>query len=116
MRDKIITVVAMIVGFCAIAILAVWFFAGLVAPFVKSTEGPFEIVKTERVERDGDSKYMVFTDGGVYENVDSIINWKYNSSDIYAELKVGDVCTFRLSGFRIRMMSMQKNVLDYECA
>ena len=74
-----------------------------------------EVVKTERVcSRQDDCKYLVFTDKGVFENTDSLLNFKWNSSDIYGELKVGETYTFNVYGWRVPFLSMYKNITSVE--
>lgn len=57
------------------------------------------------------SKYLVFTDKGVYEDSDSVVNGKWNSSDIYSELKVGQKYTLHVRGIRNHVLSWYPNIL-----
>ncbi|HEY6019861.1 MAG TPA: hypothetical protein VIY48_08125, partial [Candidatus Paceibacterota bacterium] len=42
------------------------------------------------VKNDGKSStYLIFTDKGVYENTDSLVNGKWDSSDVYSGIKIG---------------------------
>lgn len=56
------------------------------------------------------SKYIVFTDKEVFENTDSMIRGKMNSSDVQAKLHVG--CTYDVTayGFRSNWLSMYRNI------
>ena len=58
-----------------------------------------------------DSKYLIFTDKGVYENTDSIVNGKWNSSDVYGALSVGKSYEFKVRGRRIPFLSMYPNII-----
>jgi hypothetical protein len=75
--------------------------------------------KDRIVERDGDggtrSKYLIFTDQETFENTDSLLAGKFNSSDVYGRLKVGDVCRFKVNGFRNGFLSMYRNILEATC-
>ena len=66
--------------------------------------------KTERVE----SKYLIFSDKGVFKNVDDIRFFKFNSSDVYAKLSnsIGKPVHVTVTGFRIPILSVYKNIVD----
>ena len=61
-----------------------------------------------------DSKYIVFTDKEVFENTDSMIRGKMNSSDVQAQLHVG--CTYDVTayGFRSNWLSIYRNIRSVE--
>lgn len=101
----------------AIALVIVLFIGSLIFFSVyKSTnkhDVTFTVNKTERVQdRNGQgAKYMVYTDNGVYQNTDSVLNNKYNSADLYNELKVGKKYTCTAVGFRNGFFSMFENLI-----
>lgn len=78
-----------------------------------------EILKAERVTTgSGDSmrsKYLVFTDKGVFENTDTIFYGKWNSSDFYARMNMGDVCNFTVTGWRVPFLSWYQNIVEMDC-
>src|SRR5690606_22667275 len=97
-------------------ILSLFFLLGanIVGQFNRDTITA-QVVKTERVcSSQEDCKYLVFTDKGVFENTDSLLNFKWNSSDIYGELKAGETYTFHVYGYRIPFFSMYKNIVSVE--
>lgn len=62
-------------------------------------------------------KYLIFTEDEdgvirVFENTDSFIYAKFNSSDIYAKLKLGSKAEITAVGMRIPGWSMYKNIID----
>lgn len=64
------------------------------------------------------SKYLVYTEGGVYENTDSWTFWKWDSSDLHGELKEGNCYHIEHAGWRVPFMSWYKNILganEIEC-
>lgn len=65
-----------------------------------------------------DSKYLVFTkvndEVEVFEITDSIIQGRYNSSDMYAVIEVGKTYDFKVVGERIPFFSMYPNIIGYE--
>ena len=66
------------------------------------------------VEDGIESKYIVFTDREVFENTDSMIRGKMNSSDVQAKLHVG--CTYDVTayGFRSNWLSIYRNISKVE--
>ena len=58
-----------------------------------------------------DSKYLVFTDGEVFENSDNLIFTKFNSSDIQSQLEVGKSYNVRVSGIRVPFLSWYRNIV-----
>ena len=74
------------------------------------------VVKTERVAYgSGDSirhKYLIFTDGEVFQCTDSLLFWKFNSSDIYGRLQPNQEYTFRVAGWRWHFGSWYRNVIE----
>lgn len=61
-----------------------------------------------------DSKYIVFTDKEVFENTDSMIRGKMNSSDVQGQLHVG--CDYNITayGFRNNWFSIYRNISKVE--
>lgn len=58
------------------------------------------------------SKFLVYTDGEVFENTDSPWYWKWNSADIQNNLEVGQTYTIKVYGWRIPFFSMFRNVVE----
>jgi len=76
------------------------------------------IITEKVIKRSGDSddKYLIFVrqennEMIVIENTDSVLNGKFNSSDIYAILHVGKKYVFTTKGYRIRLFSMYQNII-----
>jgi hypothetical protein len=64
-----------------------------------------------------DSKYLIWVkkdDGGivVIEDTDCFIRGKFDSSDMYGEIKKGHHYVFHLTGHRVRVFSLYENILD----
>lgn len=68
----------------------------------------------ERVNSEDDSYYLIFTSDGVYKNEDSLIHMKFDSSDLYGKLKVGDTYKCKTNWFRVNFLSMYKNIISCE--
>lgn len=69
-------------------------------------------VTDKEVKRyDEKDKYLVFTDKGTFENSDSWIELKFNSSDLYGKIKEGEKYKFRVYGWRIPFLSKYRNIV-----
>jgi hypothetical protein len=67
----------------------------------------------------GEDKYLVFVDvqGGkstTYEIEDTLVGFRFNSSDVYSALKSGRTYKLEIMGYRIPYLSMYPNILSYE--
>ena len=71
-------------------------------------------VTDKEVKRYGedDSKYLIFTDKETFENTDSLLEWKFNSSDVYGKIEKDQTYEFTVYGFRIPVLSIYRNVVD----
>jgi len=62
-------------------------------------------------------KYLIYTvdDNGeidVLENTDSFAHVKFNSSDYFAQLEVGETYMLRVVGYRIPFLSKYQNIIE----
>lgn len=74
------------------------------------------VTDKERVANGDSSKYLIYTqteDGEtlVLENTDILVRGKFDSSDLYAEIKPGQTYKFSLVGKRVGIMSWYENIL-----
>jgi translation elongation factor P/translation initiation factor 5A len=81
----------------------------------KQTVQSVVIQDKERIVSGKESKYLVFTDRETFENVDSILALKFNSSDVYGRINKGATCDFVVTGFRVPLFSMYRNILRANC-
>jgi hypothetical protein len=76
------------------------------------------VEKTERVNsssgENSKSYYLVFTDQETLKNTDTLFYLKFNSSDLYGQIKDGETYEFTVYGFRIPFFSMYRNIVDFE--
>jgi len=69
-------------------------------------------VTDKLVKNDNNSStYLIFTDKGVFEDSDSMVNGKWNSSDMYSQIKKGQTYTFHVRGIRNHVLSWYPNIL-----
>lgn len=66
-----------------------------------------------------DSKYLIFADdvngeSRVFENTDTLLRLKWNSSNIQGQLKVGHTYKITVVGYRLSFMSMYENIIKVE--
>lgn len=77
-------------------------------------------VTEKTVKRNNDDdEYLVFTElrnGSVrvFENTDSLLEGKFNSSDVYARIKVGETYRLETYGWRIPALSAYENIVGVE--
>lgn len=73
-------------------------------------------VKEKYIKRNGESDlYLVATEEGeTYKITDLLFKGKFNSSDIYNELDIGKKYKVEITGVRIPIFSMYKNLNKVE--
>jgi hypothetical protein len=73
----------------------------------------FTVDKSERVCDSSNSgcRYLIYTDKGVYEDTDSMLNGKWNSSDIYGQIQNGKTYDATVYGWRSGFMSWYPNIV-----
>lgn len=72
------------------------------------------ITDKERVVSDNESKYLIFTENLVMKNTDSWLFLKFNSSDIYGKLKIGETYKIKKAGWRNKFLSWYPNIISVE--
>ncbi len=65
-----------------------------------------------------DSKYLVFTklengETKVFSVEDSLFKWRWNSSDVYADISVGETYEIEVIGWRIPFLSEYENIMTF---
>ena len=78
-------------------------------------------VTDKEVKRAGEDsdKYLVYTelDNGevaVYEITDSLLKGRFDSSDLYAKIEIGETYKLTICGKRIHFLSMYPNIYSAE--
>ena len=66
----------------------------------------------EAVQHKEGTKYLIFTNGQVYENQDSFWDWKFNSSDVYNDLDPGKCYDIKSNMFRLPFFSWYENIVS----
>lgn len=55
--------------------------------------------------------YLLYTDEGVFKIADSIAYFRFDSSDLYGQIEVGETYECTVSGWRIPILSEYQNVI-----
>ena len=93
-------------------LIAVFVIIGIVG-YTNSTD--YIVVKVtdkQSVVSNNHNKYLIFTDKEVFENDDSILFGKFNSSDFFNEIKMGETYGFKVVGWRIPFLSAYRNIIE----
>lgn len=102
---------------CGITVLAAPLILGgiTVAAFFAKDDVTITVKDKERiVNRNGKgARYLVWSEEGeVFEDVDSFLGWKFNSSDIYGQLDEGTTYNCKVYGWRIPFLSKYRNIVS----
>ena len=70
-------------------------------------------------ERHEDGYYLIFCEDmegntKVFKDDDTLLRGKWNSSDMYQEIKIGETYLFHLNGYRSQFWSFYENILYFE--
>lgn len=109
-------------GFTFIQILCIIVIGSILIVFAGSAILPYttqdtittKVNEKERVNRSRSSKYLIFTEAEVLENTDNVFIWKFNSSDVYGDIKTNKTYKFTVYGWRIPFLSMYRNIVRCE--
>lgn len=74
----------------------------------------FIVTAKERVVDSENSKYLIFTSDLTFENTDSFWHLKFNSSDIYGNMLLGECYKITYYGFRHHFMTIYPNIISSE--
>lgn len=69
------------------------------------------VTDKERITTNEESMYLVFTEDEVFKNTDALIFFKFNSSNIYGQLRKDSCYTVQVAGFRIPILSAYRNII-----
>jgi hypothetical protein len=108
----------------AVVLVVALMSASVIVHFATQETVTFRVDHRERViSRDSEgrtsARYMVWgeTEQGieVFENTDSLLALKWNSADLYGAMAVGAVCEATVTGFRVPLLSWNRNILSANC-
>jgi len=111
MKKKEIIVISSIIAIILACIFGWWAYAKLTVENISITINDKERVTTS-IGGTIQSKFLVYSDGEVFENVDNIWHWKWNSSDIQGKLKKKNTYKVKVYGWRIPFLSSYRNIVE----
>lgn len=79
---------------------------------VKGKERIVETHEREKGKTDVSSKYLVFAENETFENTDSFLVWKFNSSDVQGSLDQGKSYDCSVYGWRVPFLSWYRNIVS----
>lgn len=103
-------VVAGAIAFAGVAIGIGVFASG----YLQESNVTITVKDKERVVgRDGEgSRYLIWAEDETFENVDSLIKGKFNSSDLYGRLEEGKTYDCKVYGWRNGLFSWYRNIIE----
>ena len=69
---------------------------------------------TDKQVRGESGTYYVYTDEEVFVMKDSPFYFRWDSSDDWSILEIGETYEFDVTGYRIPILSRYRNIIDYE--
>ena len=105
-----------IIAICMIIVLL----SLLSMPYLTFNDHKYNVTVTDKdrvyTDKDNESKYLVFCDDDngksiVFENTDKWIRFKFTSSDIQGQLKIGHRYEVTVIGIRLPILSTYENII-----
>ena len=97
-----------------VLVLAAVVFGYPIAKWTSTDTINIKVEKTERINDGESSRYLVYTDDETFENTDSILFFKFDSSDVYGHLKEGQTYTVKVAGWRWKLTSSYRNIISIQ--
>ena len=85
-----------------------------VSYYLSSEDIEITVTKTERINQGEDSKYLVYTENETFENTDSWLYLKFDSSDLYGHMKANETYKVKVAGWRWKFFSSYRNIVALE--
>lgn len=101
------------IGFIAIFVFFIWLFN--IASFMNHEIVEFTVTdKQVKTVCDGKhsctTKYMVYTDHTTYQITDSVLMFRFDSSDVYGGISIGKTYRAEAYGWRVPFFSWYQNL------
>jgi len=83
-------------------------------PFMNNQTHEINVERVESVSSSSQHRYLIYTDGEVFEDRDFLVKGKFDSSDSYNKLK--DLGKFKVKtcGYRLPFFSLYRCILEVE--
>lgn len=112
-HDRTCTHLMAVVWMGAFAVIAAGLLAIAITPPTRDLT--LHVVDKERAcspSGDHECRYLIHAREGTFENTDSLFVGKFDSSDIYAEIKEGRAYTAHVRGWRNHTLSTYENIIS----
>jgi hypothetical protein len=86
----------------------------LTTEYLKESEIVITVKDKERVVYSKSSQYLIWTENEVFRNTDTLMKWKFNSSDLQGKLEKGKTYRCKVYGWRINIFSKYRNLISCE--
>jgi len=86
-------------------------FAYPTAYHASKTSTELTVLDKERIGLNGDYKYLIYGEEEVFENTDVFLYFKFNSSDVQRDLRIGETYEVEVAGWRVPFLSMHRNII-----
>lgn len=107
-RNSIITII----------FVAVLIFGYPIAYYISADDVEIKVTNKERITtgrgENIDSKFIIYTENEVFENTDSWLFFKFNSSDYQNKIKIGKSYNAKVAGWRIPIFSSYRNIINHK--
>ncbi len=99
--------------YIALGLGFIWFARIPITHYALQHDVEFTVTRSERIvdAAGGTSRYLVWTDNGVYQNIDDIWFLKWNSSDVQGLMTPGAHIKARITGLRLGILSWYPNIV-----
>ncbi len=103
-------------GVALFLILALFILPGVLYHYATVKTQAYCIEDKERINTASGSasKYLIYTDIEVLEDTDTWYYLKFDSSDVYNDLKVGNCYNLKVYGWRVPLFSWYKNIVSIQ--
>lgn len=97
-------------------ILGVILIAGIIAFEYARVYGSRETITVTVTDKtvkryDDKDKYLIYTDAGTFEITDEVLAGRFNSSDDYGKIQIGETYEITVCGWRVPVLSWYKNII-----
>lgn len=95
-----------------LGIFVVFFVASISVPLWTQDRVTFTVTEKERVSDGESSYYLVYTDGETFKNSDILALGKFDSSDVYGRIEIGEKYRATVCGWRVPWLSWHRNIVS----
>lgn len=105
-----------IIGVVVAVLLVIFIAVPLCSSYFSTKTYTVTVTDKDVKNYSNNSKYLVFTklengETKTFSIEDSIFNWRWNSSDVYADIEIGKTYEIEVIGWRIPFLSEYENIM-----